>query len=354
LHIVKKVPLSLHTTMGVGGDALYYSEAEGVDDLRELMLFAREKDVPVFILGGGSNVVFSDRGFLGLVIHVAIKGVRIEAGSDGITFVAGAGEDWDSFVEKTVAEGVSGVECLSGIPGSVGATPIQNVGAYGQEVSQTIRWVEVLDRKTGELRTLTGAECGFAYRASRFKGPDRRRFVVLSVAFRLRPAVGDEGLRYADLRRYFSERNIAHPEPAQVREAVLAIRATKGMVVDDGDPDSRSCGSFFLNPFVPRARLREMEDRGHAAGALEDGESIPCHEAGEGVKVSAAWLIERAGFRRGMRVGNVGLSGKHVLAIVNCGGATAAETIDLMSTIMSRVRSVFGVTLEPEPVLAMF
>jgi UDP-N-acetylmuramate dehydrogenase len=329
------VPLAPLTTLGIGGPAKFFVRADSVDAVREALAFAQERALPVFILAGGSNVLIPDEGFDGLVIHVDLRGITIESedAESAIVNVA-AGERWDDFVDFAVASGWAGVECLSGIPGSAGATPIQNVGAYGQDVSETIIRVEVLERETGRVIDLTNWDCNFAYRSSIFKHAAKDRYVVVSVTYRLRPNA-PATVRYPELRAYLEERGIGLHDLTAVREAVIAIRRRKGMVLDPHDPDTRSDGSFFMNPIVAPDRVPE---------------GAPAFPSGDRVKLSAAWLIEHAGFHKGFAHGNVGLSTKHTLAVVNRGGGTAAEVRELVRMIQERVRERFGVELQPEPV----
>ena len=329
------VPLAPLTTLGIGGPAKFFVRAESVDDVREALAFANERQLPVLILAGGSNVLIPYKGFDGLVIHIDLRGITIESedAESAIVNVA-AGERWDDFVDFAVASGWAGVECLSGIPGSAGATPIQNVGAYGQDVSETIVRVEVLERDTGRVIDLTNWDCNFAYRSSIFKHAAKDRYVVISATFRLRPG-GAATVRYPELRAYLEERGIPLDDLPGVRAAVIAIRKRKGMVLDPSDPDTRSDGSFFMNPIVPPERAPE---------------GAPRFPSGDGVKLSAAWLIEHAGFHKGFAHGNVGISTKHTLAIVNRGGGTAAEVLELVRRIQQGVRERFGVELQPEPV----
>ena len=254
----------------------------------------------------------------------------IKGKGDGTANVA-AGEIWDEFVRMAVAKGWAGIECLSGIPGSVGATPIQNVGAYGQEVSETIEHVEVFDRSSRAMTKLTNEECRFAYRTSIFKNEAKNRYIVLSVRFRLNPG-GAPAVRYPELQRF-----VGHAaDLQQVRDAVITIRRRKGMVIDPADPDTRSDGSFFMNPIVSPDKLANLDE-------------MPHFPAGENVKLSAAWLIEHAGFEKGFVHGNVGISSKHTLAIINRGGGTAREVIELARMIQDRVGEKFGIELQPEP-----
>ena len=300
------------------------------------------------MLGGGSNVLVSDRGFPGLVIQMALCGIRTGNTTDG-EIKAAAGEEWDLFVAWCLARNLAGVECLSGIPGTVGGTPVQNVGAYGQEVSDTIRAVRVFDRNSSRFVDLSKEECGFSYRSSIFNRESRDRYIVLDVTFALSTG-GSPRVQYADLERFFAGRTTL-PSLAEVRDAVLRIRAAKGMVLTPGDPDSRSAGSFFKNPVVSEQEAQAAEDSARATGRLAKADSLPRYPAGEGtVKLPAAWLIERAGFSKGYGCGRAGLSGKHTLAIVNRGGASASDIVDLMHEIQAGVKTAFGIEILPEPV----
>ncbi|HET7433343.1 MAG TPA: UDP-N-acetylmuramate dehydrogenase [Thermoanaerobaculia bacterium] len=341
LRFQQNVPLAQFTTIGIGGPAKHLVRVEDVDALREALDWARQQNENVFLLGGGSNLLISDAGFDGLVIHVDLRGVTIEVDEGEFAMVkAAAGEPWDPFVALTVEHGWAGVECLSGIPGSTGATPIQNVGAYGQDVSETIVRVEALDRTTGLVTWFTNWDCRFGYRASLFKNHEPNRYVVLSVTFRLRRN-GSATVRYPELRKYMEEQGIALDDLMRVREAVIAIRKRKGMVIDAKDPDTRSDGSFFMNPIVTPAQYEAF------ARIAPDA---PHFDAGGGdVKLSAAWLIEHAGFHKGFVHGNAGLSSKHTLAVINRGGATAAEVLELVRMIQDKVRDAFGVEMHPEP-----
>lgn len=337
--IEENVPLAPLTTIGIGGAARYFLRATDVDRIREGLDWARGRGLDVFILGGGSNLLISDEGFDGLVVSVDLRGVTL-LDEDRFAMVnVAAGEPWDSFVAHAVANRWAGIECLSGIPGSTGATPIQNVGAYGQEVSERIARVEVLERSTGRVRWLTNAECGFAYRWSIFKGSERGRYVVVSVTFRLERG-GEASIRYPELQREVEGRGIERRDLAGVREAVIAIRRRKGMVIDPADPDTRSDGSFFMNPIL------SVEEYERFARGAPDAPHFP---ADGRVKLSAAWLIEHAGFSRGFTMGNVGLSTKHTLAVVNRGGGTSREVLELVRAIQDGVRERFGVELHPEP-----
>jgi len=350
LQISENAPLAPRTTMGVGGMARFLATARSRDEIREALSWAERQALSVQILGGGSNTIFRDGGFVGLVLVVGNTGVRFEDDGKATRVTAAAGEDWDSLVESCVSAGLSGIECLSGIPGTVGATPIQNVGAYGQEVAETIESVRVLNRSTLEEAEMRGSECGFAYRHSRFKSEDRGRFVIIAVTYRLQRERRPE-LRSAELVARLEElappNELAAGQPfsSAVREAVLAVRRRKSMVVDAADPDSHSAGSFFLNPILSADELESLRARWADLG--QDGE-IPAFEGGGGWKVPAAWLVEGAGFPRGMRQAGAGLSSQHALALISCGG-NAGDVLDLAHRIETAVQARFGVRLVPEP-----
>ncbi len=347
----ENVALAPLTTLKLGGPACYFVEARTVAEVQEAATFAQSRNLDLFVLGGGSNLVVSDKGWPGLVLRVAIGGIArsSESADDGrILFEAGAGESWDRFVSHAVRANCAGVECLSGIPGSVGGTPVQNVGAYGQEVSETIESVLALDLKDGQVRELCREACGFGYRSSIFNTSERGRFIILRVTFALTPG-GQPGIRYADLKRHFEGRETT-PSLAETREAVRHIRALKGMLIVPGDPDCQSAGSFFKNPIISEERHEDLKKRASARGL-----TLPSYPALDTQKkVSAAWLVERSGFARGYGFGHVGISSKHALAIVNRGGATATEVLALKEQIQQRVEEIWGVRLEPEPVMVGF
>jgi UDP-N-acetylmuramate dehydrogenase len=341
-----EVPLAPFSTLGVGGAARWFARAESVEDVAAAHRWCEERHSPLFVLGGGSNLVIADEGIDGLVLQIALRGVDV-AQIDNDTFVtAAAGEPWDAVVSDVVARGLAGLECLSGIPGSVGGTPIQNVGAYGQDVAGTIHEVVAFDREAGWLVPLPAAACGFDYRSSRFKREDAGRFIVCAVTFRLRAGAG--AATYPDVIRYLEGSGIGPASVSDVRNAVLAIRRGKGMVLDASDADTRSVGSFFMNPVVSR----EM----HASiAAAESSGPVPGFAQASGdVKIPAAWLIERSGFSKGYQHGRVGLSSKHPLAIVNRGGATARDVLDLSVRIKRGVADRFGIWLRPEPMFVGF
>ena len=331
-------------TLEVGGAARWFVDSPDESSVIAALGWAADRQLPVHILGGGSNVVFADRGFSGLVIRTSLKGLEVAAEGDSAVFRVGAGEPWDPIVARSVEEDCAGLECLSGIPGQVGGTPIQNVGAYGQEVSGSITAVHAVDRASLRLRSFGASECAFGYRTSRFKTVDRNQFVVTRVDFRLARS-GEPTLAYADVVAYFDD-DPRRPSLERVREAVLEIRRRKGMVIEPGNPANRSVGSFFVNPAVSRACFRELSTSYSA---------VPHYASGpDAIKVPAAWLIEQAGFTRGFRRGNVGISPFQAQAIVNHGGACADEVVALAADIKRAVWNAFRITIVPEPVFVGF
>lgn len=345
MEIQKGVSLAALTTLGVGGPARYFAEARSEDEVREALDFARREEAPVFVLGGGSNLVVSDTGWPGLVIKIAIDGLEVREENALMLFTAGAGADWDELVAESVKADCAGLECLSGIPGTVGASPVQNVGAYGQDVSETIVSVRALEVESGKMRELSNAACGFAYRKSRFNGPDHGKYIVTRVTFALRPG-GKPKLEYADLNKHFAG-GVEAPSLVEVREAVKAIRHSKAMLIVEGDDDARSAGSFFKNPVVDAAHYDRIEKSARVP--------VPKYPAGDGKwKIPAAWLVEQSGMPKGFVLGNVGISRRHALAIVNRGGARAAEVIALKEMIQEKVRTKFGLELTTEPVFVGF
>jgi len=341
------VNLADHTTLRLGGPARCFVRADTDEDLIEAVRAADSGGEPLLVLGGGSNLVVADEGFDGTVIQVATRGLR----RDGDQVTVAAGEDWDAVVAWTVAARLAGLECLSGIPGLAGATPIQNVGAYGQEVAETISAVRTYDRVTGQQCIIPNERCGFGYRTSMFKRDDARRHLVLSVTFRLAGQPACRPVRYAELAAALGVAVGDRVASATARSAVLELRRGKGMVIDPADPDTRSVGSFFVNPVLDGAGLAAVE----AAARARCGKDtrVPRFDAGDGlVKVPAAWLIERAGFGRGYTLGaGARISSKHTLALVNSGSATTAGLMALARQIRDGVRGAFGVSLAPEPVL---
>jgi UDP-N-acetylmuramate dehydrogenase len=346
--ILQNVPLAPLTTFKVGGPARYYVEAKTIAEVGEAIKFARSQNLSLFVLGGGSNLVISDAGWPGLVLKIGIPGIEEQAQNGKSLFEVGAGEEWDKFVAHAVARNCAGVECMSGIPGSVGGTPVQNVGAYGQEVAETIESVLTLDLKDGQVHELCGEACGFKYRTSIFNTTEQGRYIILRVTYAL-TSDGEPRIEYGDLKKYFVGWSMK-PTLADTREAVRQIRASKAMLITPGDEDCRSAGSFFKNPMLSTEQYQELSKRAAAKGL-----QIPSYPALEAQrKVSAAWLVEHSGFGKGYSNGRVGISRKHALAIVNRGEATAADILALKEQIQQRVEEIWGIRLEPEPVFVGF
>ena len=343
------VPLAPYTTLRIGGPARFFCEATSEAEVAEASAFALERGLALFVLGGGSNLLVSDTGFHGLVVRVNLPAaIQHRREGESVLLKAGAGENWDNLVRDAVDRGYAGMECLAGIPGDVGGTPVQNVGAYGQEVAQTIVQVRAYDLVTRMFVDLDHQACRFGYRRSLFNTEARGRYIVTAVTYRLRPG-GAPALGYADLSRHFAAQRVAGQQPTlrQVYDAVRSIREQKGMLAGQGGEDGRSAGSFFKNPVVASAMVSQIAMR---AGI--PAEEIPRYPAGEGiVKLPAAWLVERAGFRKGFAMGRAAISSRHSLALVNLGGATAAELIALRDAVAVGVKATFGVRLEQEPVM---
>lgn len=344
MQIVERQLLAPFTTFGIGGPARWYVEATSEEEIVEASEWARGRGVRLFVLGGGSNVLIADAGFAGLVLRVGVKGVE----RNGEIFSAGAGNDWDGFVETAVAGGFAGIECLAGIPGTVGGTPVQNVGAYGQEVASVIERVRAFDLTTREFTEFGSAECGFAYRRSRFNSSDRVRYIVTRVDYRLRTN-GAPRISYQDLKAHFAGSATA-PTLAETADAVRSIRRSKGMLLVDGDPDCRSAGSFFKNPAVTEEVAERV--RKFAASKGIPARSFPADDGR--VKIPAAWLIERAGFAKGYTLRRAGISTRHTLALTNRGGATAEEILALAGEISAAVEERFGIQLQMEPEMVGF
>ena len=343
-------PLAPFTTLGIGGPARWFLEARSEEQVASAASWAQRRGVGLFVLGGGSNLLVADAGFDGLVLHVPLRGIDVGSQSpEQRVYQVAAGEDWDQFVTRSVTEDCAGVECLAGIPGTTGGTPVQNVGAYGQEVATTIERVRAFDLERHGFTEFSAAECGFAYRQSRFNTLERGRYVVTRVDFRLTPG-GAPTLRYADLQRAFPAGT--QPTLCEVSNAVRQIRKGKGMLLVDGDPDCRSAGSFFKNPVVESELVADI--------GKKIGLHPPCFPAGSDaenagkVKIPAAWLIEHAGFTRGHIEGNAGISSRHTLALVNRGEATARDVLLLAEKIRLAVLEQFGLALEMEPVMVGF
>jgi UDP-N-acetylmuramate dehydrogenase len=348
MKILENVPLASLTTFKVGGPARYFAEPKTAAEVAEAVQFARARNLSPFVLGGGSNLVISDAGWPGLILKSAISGIDERQENGKAIFEVGAGEEWDRFVARAVARNCAGVECLSGIPGSVGGTPVQNVGAYGQEVAETIDSVLALDLRDGQIRELCAEACGFRYRTSIFNTSERGRYIILRVTYILTPG-GEPRIQYADLKKHFAGWQET-PTLMDTREAVRRIRATKAMLITPGDEDCRSAGSFFKNPVLAAGQYQELTERADTKGL-----QIPSYPALDAQrKVSAAWLVEHSGFSKGYSSGRVGISRKHALAIVNRGEATAADILALKEHIQQRVVEIWGIELAPEPVFVGF
>lgn len=344
--VQENVPLAPLTTLGVGGPARYFVEATSPGDVRAAVREATARNLRLFVLGSGSNLVISDQGWAGLALKIAIRGIDCRRENGNVIFDAGAGEEWDALVATAVRQDCAGIECLSGIPGTVGGTPVQNVGAYGQEVSETISEVQALDLSCGEVVTLCAKACGFEYRKSIFNTTEAGRYIILRVSYALRPG-GAPKIEYADLKRLFDGKN--SPTLAETREAVRQIRHSKAMLIVPGDEDARSAGSFFKNPVMTEAEYSRLSEI-----AASRGLKLPRFDTPAGVKVPAAWLVEQSGMQKGTARGRVGISRRHALAVVNRGGATADDVLALKNEIQQRVLDAFGVELVPEPVFVGF
>lgn len=357
LPVLMDVPLAPLTTVGCGGKARWLLRVDSAEAARDALVWCEDAGLRSWVLGGGSNVLIADLGLDGLVLQPAASRREIVVkGADAVEVRVEAGHDWDALVAWAAAQGLAGIECLSGIPGRVGAAPIQNIGAYGQNVSDSLVAVEALDCATGEVRLWPAEECGFSYRDSVFKRAAAGRFLVTALTLRLRTD-GRPTLAYPELRRRLGvgdRPNGGLPGLLKVREAVLELRRSKGMVMDAADPDSRSAGSFFLNPVLEHGAAAAVEAR--LADSLRAGESMPSWRQdpvdGRAVtKLSAAWLIEHCGMAKGYGEGPVGLSRKHTLAIVNRGGATTRQVLAFAGHVQQRVQQTCGVSLQREPVL---
>jgi UDP-N-acetylmuramate dehydrogenase len=378
--LTENKPLAPFTTFGIGGPARWFVEARSEDEIVQAAAWTEERGVRLFVLGGGSNLLISDAGFDGLVLRVGLLGIvaseapdeaesSIDAGR--VIYQAAAGEDWEHFVQRAIEDHCAGVECLAGIPGTVGGTPVQNVGAYGQEVASAIELVRAFDREEHRFVELSAAQCGFAYRRSRFNSTDRERYIVTRVDYRL-TAGGAPTVRYRELQRALAESRPDIVSLADVAAVVRRLRQSKGMLLVEGDPECRSAGSFFKNPVVSQQQLRRIAERSgmeppsYPAGSGAKPESGSATEKPLLFKVPAAWLIEQAGFSKGYSLGRAGVSSRHTLALVNLGdreghgdrdghsGASAAEILALASQIVAAVEDRFGIRLEMEPVMVGF
>jgi UDP-N-acetylmuramate dehydrogenase len=346
------IPLAPYTTLRIGGPARFFCEVEGEAELVEAVSFAKERNLPLFVLGGGSNLLVSDAGFDGVVLRVGgAVSKRERREGESVLLEVGAGENWDDVVLYAVDRGYAGIECLAGIPGDAGGTPVQNVGAYGQEVAETIVQVRAYDLETAAFVDLDHEACRFGYRRSLFNAEARGRYIVTAVTYKLRPG-GEAALRYADVKRHFAAQLERGEKPSlrQVYDAVRSIREQKGMLVGQGGPDGRSAGSFFKNPVISSATLPQI-----ALKAGRRPEEIPQYPAGDGiVKLAAAWLVEQSGFHKGFAMGCAAISSRHTLALVNLGDATAAELIALRDAVTTAVQNKFAIQLEQEPVMLGF
>jgi UDP-N-acetylmuramate dehydrogenase len=346
------IPLAPFTTLGVGGPARFFCEVRSEAEVEQAAQFARQRNLPLFVLGGGSNLLVSDMGFDGVVMRVGAADSKHECREgDSVLLEVGAGENWDDIVLDAVDKGYAGIECLAGIPGDVGGTPVQNVGAYGQEVAETILQVRAYDLETRTFVDLDHEACHFGYRRSLFNTDARGRYIVIAVTYKLR-AGGEPALRYADVKRHFAAQMERGEKPTlrQVYDAVRSIREQKGMLAGQGGPDGRSAGSFFKNPVIESATLPQI-----ALRAACRPEEVPQYPAGDGrIKLAAAWLIEQSGFHKGFAMGRAAISSRHTLALVNLGDTTAAELIALRDAVRTAVETKFPLQLEQEPVMLGF
>lgn len=345
IKISENIPLEKYTTIRLGGKAKYFCECKSETDLIECLKYAENNNIKIHILGGGSNTIFSDDGFDGLVIKIGMKGINLHNDfKDNVIVKAAAGEEWDGFVKYCVENKFSGVECLSGIPGSVGATPVQNVGAYGQEVKDTIIFVKGIDRKTYKPIMFSNEDCLFDYRTSRFKTIDKDKYFVTEVMFKLKKD-GKPEIKYSELEKKLKEKFKNDLSLSIVRNAVIELRKKKAMVTDDNEQDSVSCGSFFVNPVIKESEFDEI-----CLKAGFEKNKIPYHIVNGNIKLSAAWLIENAGFQKGYTKNGAGISSKHSLALVNRGGTTK-DLLNLAEKVQAKVFEKYGILLVKEPVI---
>ncbi len=353
MKIQKNVFLAPFTTIGLGGKAKFFAECFNNEEIVEALKWAKKENILVKILGGGSNVIFSDNGFSGLIIKVATKGYNIvEEDAEQVLLQAQGGENWDEFVAYTVEHGFAGVECLSGIPGQVGAVPIQNIGAYGQEVSESLYCIDALHRETFEVVQFQSDACHFSYRMSRFKNEDQGKYIIISVTFKLKKKFIPE-FQYVELKKYldsyidFKKIKNTHQVLLEIRNGVIELRRKKSMIIDRNDPNSRSVGSFFLNPFLSALQFEDFIKKWKCLNRIGE---IPHFFQGKDIKIPAAWLIEQAGFQKGYKKNGVGISNNHSLALVNYNG-TSKELLLLAEEIREKVKDTFGIHLEFEPVI---
>ncbi|MBI4853343.1 MAG: UDP-N-acetylmuramate dehydrogenase [Acidobacteria bacterium] len=347
----ENVLLKPYTTLGIGGLASYFVDADREEIIFEAIKWANKEEKELFVLGGGSNLVVADSGFSGLVLHINTRAIESNYKDDKVFVTLASGENWDDFVALAVKNNWQGIECLSGIPGKVGATPIQNVGAYGQEVKDTITEVQAYDRKLEKLVSFSNQECDFSYRQSFFKSQAKDRYVILKVTYSLSLNTPPR-LNYPELKKYVLENISSTPTLLDIHESVLRLRRSKSMVIDAQDPNSRSVGSFFMNPIIEEKKLNLIKEK-----LLKEGvnDNIPEFAAREGmVKLSAAWLIEKAGFKKGYQKGRVAISSKHALALINKENGTAKEICLLAEEIQEKVKEKFDIWLEPEAIYIGF
>ncbi|MFC2092916.1 UDP-N-acetylmuramate dehydrogenase [Bacteroidota bacterium] len=343
------VSLSELTTIKLGGEAKLFCNCKTTDEIIACLIYAKTENLPVQVIGGGSNIIFSDDGFNGIVIKIYIKGIKFnELEKNLIEITSGAGEAWDDFVKLCIDNNLNGVECLSGIPGCVGATPIQNVGAYGQEVSNTIVSVEAIDRLTLKTVEFTNEECNFGYRQSRFKNKDKDKYIITKVTYSMKK-FAEPKIKYPELKKYLDDNTKLNAlkngkeKLSAIRDIVIDIRKSKSMIIDSNDPNTVSCGSFFLNPVLTEEEFKELEKT-----CIKSNLNVPAYKTDKGIKISAAWLLENAGFHKGYKKGGVGISTNHSLALINCGGS-AKELLELSDKIENEVYYKLGVKLSNEP-----
>ncbi len=353
IKIEENYPLGPLTTLNVGGNARYFVEIKNDADIKEAINFAKDKNLPIFVLSGGSNVLISDEGFPGLVIQNKIVGIE-EDKDDKMILTVGAGEVWDKLVEYSVKKGWAGIECLSGIPGSVGAAPVQNVGAYGEEVSSVIKEVVAYDTEDGDIKRFSKDDCKFSYRKSIFNSSHINRYIILEVVFEFQKDSGAK-LNYKDLQDYFAGRS-DKPSLREIRNAVIEIRSRKGMVIHPEYESFKSAGSFFKNPVVPVEVFEKVKEQiGESDGKwFWLVSAAPGQKPDGNVKISAAKLIERSGFGKGFKMGGAGISPKHSLSLINLGNAKAADIIKLAKAIITSVKERFDVEIEPEVLFVGF
>ena len=354
IKIKENILLSEYTTIKLGGIAKYFVECKKEIELIECINFAKDNNLKIQILGGGSNVIFSDEGFNGLIIKIDIKGISIHNETkDKVILKVGAGEVWDDFVKYCVENNYAGVECLSGIPGSAGATPIQNVGAYGQEVKDTIIYLKALDRESMRATMFSNENCLFDYRKSRFNNIDKDKYIITELMFGLLKN-GKPEIKYPELKKLVESRQEGENiSLSNIMESVLKLRKKKSMILDDEDKNSVSCGSFFVNPFITIEEYEEINLKYINSNQNKVKTDIPFYQSGHGIKIPAAWLIENTGFPKGFKKNGIGISENHNLALVNCGGK-AKDLLEFANEIRSKVFDKFKINLEPEPVIVEY